>query len=117
MFYETVELYQSINKDNWRRRAAEGMIRKFVDPQSPYAVNISSKARHELLTKKQFERDSFDSAKDELYVLMETNFFGKFISNNFDGGAANLAKYYKSLQLGMPRATEPRESNLARFDV
>lgn len=117
MFYETIELYETINKESWRKRAGEGMVKRFVDPSSKYAVNISSRTIEKLLSLKTFEKESFDDAKKELYDLMTTNFFAKFISENFDGGAANLAEYYESIKKGMPRATQARPSNLAQFDV
>jgi len=108
LFYETVELYQTIDKETWRKRAAEGMIKKFVNPSSQYAVNISSKIREKLLNLRHFDRNSFDEAKEELYALMASNFFNRFISDNFEDGAATLAKHYESI-----RNTPRHDSDIA----
>ena len=83
MFYESIELYEKIDDPKWRKRAAEGLISKFVMEDAELQVNISSVCSTRLLRITKWEPNSFAEAKSEIYDLLKTNFFAPFVAREF----------------------------------
>ena len=87
MFYESIEMYQAIPPDAkgdvWRRRAAEGIISKFVDASAVYEVNLPDDAKRKLLGMTKWTPDAFDDAKAICYGLLRDNFLNAFIAREF----------------------------------
>jgi len=79
LFFETIELYQKIEREKWRELAGRQMIEKFLSSQSLYQVNLSSETAQQLRDTIAFELDTFDKAKREIFQLMNENFFDRFI--------------------------------------
>lgn len=59
-------------------REARRILDYYVREGSPYEVNIDFDQRRELLALKTFEKESFAEAKEEIYKLLESNFFADF---------------------------------------
>lgn len=59
-------------------REARRILDYYVREGSPYEVNIDSDQRKSLLGLKTFEKNSFADAKDEVYKLLDSNFFADF---------------------------------------
>ena len=49
LFYENVEMYERIDRDDFRKRAAKGLLIKFILDPSQYRINISSATKQKLL--------------------------------------------------------------------
>lgn len=80
MFYECVELFEMVTEATWRRRAAEGIVAKFIATSATFEINIGSATRRRLLATTRWEPDSFLEAKAETYDLLKTNFFAEFVA-------------------------------------
>jgi hypothetical protein len=83
MFYESIELYEKIQDPKWQKRAAEGLISKFVMEDSELQVNISAICTTRLLRVTKWEQSTFADAKSEIYDLLKTNFFAAFVAREF----------------------------------
>ena len=59
-------------------REGRRILDYYVREGSTYEVNIDSEQRKALIALKQFEKESFAEAKEEVYKLLETNFFADF---------------------------------------
>ncbi|GBG29122.1 Regulator of G-protein signaling 4 [Hondaea fermentalgiana] len=79
LFFETIELYQRIDKAKWRQSAGLQMIEKFLEPDSLFQVNLPARVAEHLRSVTTFEADSFDEAKREIFRLMNDNFFNRFV--------------------------------------
>lgn len=81
LFYENVEMYERIDRDEFRKRAAKGLMIKFILDPAQYRINISSDIKQKLLDTSvdDFKKDTFESAKREMFNLMEDNYFTKFV--------------------------------------
>lgn len=49
LFYENVELYEMIDRQEFRKRAAKGLLIKFILDPSQYRINISDQTKQKLL--------------------------------------------------------------------
>mmetsp|Transcript_10285 Transcript_10285/g.12387 ORF Transcript_10285/g.12387 Transcript_10285/m.12387 type:complete len:228 (+) Transcript_10285:141-824(+) len=78
LFYDSLELYSKIKKQQWRTKQGTLLLNKFVAEGSQYEVNLSGKVRDELLNTSAFTASTFDEAKAEIFNLMKTNFFDNF---------------------------------------
>lgn len=83
MFYESIELYEKIDDVKWRKRAAEGLMAKFVMSDAEFEVNISGACRERLLRTTKWDKECFGEVKYELYDLLKMNFFAAFIAKEF----------------------------------
>lgn len=81
MLFETIELFNSMTRDEWRVPLAEGIMDQFVLDTAELGVNISARDRSELIAryKTQFwPEHSFDAVMREMYDLMRANYFPAF---------------------------------------
>mmetsp|Transcript_17006 Transcript_17006/g.33230 ORF Transcript_17006/g.33230 Transcript_17006/m.33230 type:complete len:235 (+) Transcript_17006:374-1078(+) len=79
LFFETIELYQKIDKPHWRQTAGTQMVEKFLEPGSLLQVNLPAREAETIRRTKYFEEDTFDLAKIEIFRLMNDNFFHRFV--------------------------------------
>lgn len=81
LFYESLEYYEKLKKDSWRKKAGTALMNKFVLEGSQYQVNLSGKTRDfilEIAQENKFTKTTFIEAKHEIYSLMKVNFLEKF---------------------------------------
>ena len=84
-FYEAVE---NLSKSADPKSKIDEIINTFVVPGSPREVNLSSSQRNQVLKTKDFT-----DAKQEVFKLMEDNFFKRFYRETMDKTGAFAALY------------------------
>lgn len=78
LFYESIELYEQIQKETIRNKAGKQMVAQFILEHSECWVNIPASVRDDLLETSSFTPETFEIAKKEVYKLMNANFFEYF---------------------------------------
>ncbi len=79
LLFETIEMYQRIDNEEWRAAAGLQIVERFIHEHADFAVNLSSQVRSKILATKHFRSETFNAAKREVFALMEDNFFARFV--------------------------------------
>jgi hypothetical protein len=79
LLFETIEMYQRIDNDEWRVAAGQQIVERFIHEHADFAVNLSGQVRGKILATKHFRCETFNAAKREVFTLMEDNFFARFV--------------------------------------
>mmetsp|Transcript_14080 Transcript_14080/g.16035 ORF Transcript_14080/g.16035 Transcript_14080/m.16035 type:complete len:187 (+) Transcript_14080:242-802(+) len=121
-FLDSVAFYEKVEKPEWRVRAAGSIIAKFVSPNAQYQINISERVREHLLNLVEFEKDSFEPAKNAVLALLQENFYLQFVayledpSTNTMEPIENVQEYYpKEAYLIKKAASRKTRSSVNRI--
>ena len=79
LLFETIEMYQRIDNEEWRVAAGLQIVERFIHEHADFAVNLSGQVRSKILATKHFRSETFNAAKREVFALMEDNFFARFV--------------------------------------
>ncbi len=130
LLFETIEMYQRIDNEEWRIAAGQQIVERFIHEHADFAVNLSGQVRGKILANKHFRGETFNAAKREVFTLMEDNFFARFVewcagdaeaerddaAKSPTAGNAKLAKgSQRSGALGSPPAPGSLRSSARRI--
>jgi hypothetical protein len=92
---ENLLFYQAVDKltANSTQQEFVNIMNNFVRPGSPNEVNVSGSQRNALLKLKTYKIEDFEDSKQEIFKLMETNFFKRFHREAIEKTGAFAALY------------------------
>lgn len=96
LFYEGITVFEKSQDEEERQAGGIFMVNQFVRQDSEDATNISSILREKLEATKIFTQETFFDAKNEMYRLLQSNFFSTFttyLSSGKDNGLKEFSPY------------------------